>query len=797
MKVLQVIRSATFCEDLMKKNLFCLVFFVSIIGAQKNVAAQDIEPLQGSQIETRLDSLGEYYGSTIISKDNVPVAVSGDFTVRFKHFDYATPSLMQVSGNNSEKMRTLVNSALNALVVVSPSSYLSVFSSFYLPFDFSGFFTNHAALNPNSANFDTGERVQGFHPATDFYGATINENMLVGMDMRGGSFGVTLLMGGVIWTNQSPLSMWERETNQRFISQYELYEEEKVVSTYYKEKGFKPVKEGGRAFWTNRSFGGLLLDVHTLPFNLKGQLMLSQPNKIDIGTRDGLRLGSVDGTETELRGTYDYRGTAIGGRFAKEKIDFGEASLTLGANYMGVDFDPELIYETASFGSFGNANEGVMKYENLRVVSVDLKGNLTQKLFLAFDFAVSWDDTTVFKKNISCAQAGSSFCYNAKESGSATSSPELGLYAKAQSKHWEPITLEFVYLPKNFYSPYSMTNPDRFPGWRKDQFYLGAGTYRYGPNMIGANFKFEPEFNRGRFDVQYGIHKQVEKGDDVIGFKYNLVGRQLWETSFSWTRHNPYFHLDSGLTKGSGLHYVNRLAGVDVTAKHKLTDRTGGLRSGYGETWDAFTPFESAQNAMNCSQLNFYGSGNEAECNMPTSVKWNSTLAIDMGYDIGHWFGTDRNIMLQLFTSLSGVSKSFVPVAYTDKYSSDMLMWGWFTQAEPAVAITPTLHGILIFGFENFRAEKAYVSIEGIGSPAGTAYNGLYPAYDGEFKNGIYYQLSPINILHTALGFGFDWDFAARAGLHFRYKYLTNNDENLPQNNWKAHHVQAETKVWF
>ncbi|MCL2102076.1 MAG: hypothetical protein FWH22_10240, partial [Fibromonadales bacterium] len=160
-------------------------------------------------------------------------------------------------------------------------------------------------------------------------------------------------------------------------------------------------------------------------------------------------------------------------------------------------------------------------------------------------------------------------------------------------------------------------------------------------------------------------------------------------------------------------------------------------------------------------------------------------------------FKTDRNIMLQLYAALSGVSSSFIPVAYTDKYDSDMLMWNLFVQSEPAIAITPNLHGVLILGFEMFRAEKAYAELSDVYIknlpviPGNHAYGGLYPA-------GFYdYKLSPINILHTALGFGFDWDFAARAGLHFRYRYLTSNDENLPQNDWKSHYVQAETKVWF
>jgi len=770
------------------KILLGLFFFVSFVYAQESAEA------------VNLDSLGEYASSTVIGKDASPVAVSGDFAVRFAHMDYAKTATLQ----GSEQMRTFVNSALNASIVVSPASFLTLFTNFYLPFDFSGFFTNQQAFTPNTGNIgSTGERVQWFHPSSDFYGVSVSENMLAGLDMRGGMFGATLLMGGVIWTTQSPLTVYERETSPRFISQYELYEEEKVVSSYYKEKGFKPVKEGGRAFWTNRSFGGMLLDVHTLPWNLKGQLLLSQPNSVDIGTRDGLRLNTRDNSELAMVGTYDYRGTVIGGRFAKEKIDFGQASLTLGANYMGITFDPEQIYETNVFPYVYYPDSSV-KFENLRVASLDLKGNINPQFFLSFDLAFSWDDTTKFyptdpsclPTNANIALAPSSpRCYDASQYSSSPSSPVFGFYIKAQDKHWKPITLEFIYLPKDFYSPYSMANPDRVSAWRKDQFYVGAGTFRYGPNMMGANVKLEPEFDRGRFDVQYGVHSQVEEGADIISFKYDLLGRYLWETSTSWTRHKPFFNADSGYNDKLR-RYTYRVAKDPQDPKYKLSDQQGGLRSGYGETWDSFAPYENAQDAFSCAQYGYYSDPKEP-CNMPTHLKWNSTVAIDMGYDIGHWFGTNRNIMLQLYTALSGVSTSFVPVAYTDKYDDGMLMWNWFAQSEPAIAITPNFHAILIFGFEMFRAEKAYAEL----NLNYTNYGGTPPpsSYRELYKKGIIYdyKLSPINILHTSLGFGFDWDFAARAGLHFRYRYLTSKDENLPQNDWNVHYVQAETKVWF
>jgi len=763
------------------KILFSLFFFISFVYAQSE-----------SDIEARLDSLGEYASSTVIGKDDSPVAVSGDFTVRFYHYDYAKTGTLQ--GSNG--MRTFVNSALNAFIVVSPASYLTVFSNLYLPFDFGGFFSNQQAFKPNAENFgNSGERVPYFHPSADFYGTSLNETMLAGMDMRGGTFGATLFMGGVIWTTQSPLTIYERETSPRFISQYELYEEEKVVSTYYKEKGFKPVKEGGRAFWTNRPFGGILLDVHTLPWDLKGQVLLSQPNSVDIGTRDGMRLNTRDNSELAMIGTYDNRGRVVGWRFAKEKIDFDQASLTVGANYMGITFDPEQIYEQTTY-SVLKYPDSSLKFENLHIASIDLKGNINPQFFLSFDVAFSWDDTSSFRPVFPCSPASSNEnCYDANNYNSSISTPALGFYVKAQDKHWKPITLELIYLPKDFYSPYSMSNPDRVSAWRKDQFYVGAGTFRYGPNMVGANIKLEPEFDRGRFDIQYGIHKQVEEGADIINFRYNLIGRYLWETSTSWTKHKPFFRADSGNAEPTD-RYTYRVAAGYTRPVYKLGDQVGGLRSGYAETWDAFVPYENAQDAFYCSQLNFFQGNSDVPCNMPTSEKWNSSVAIDMGYDIGHWFGTDRNVMLQLYTALSGVSKSFIPVAYTDKYDNDMLMWNWFVQSEPAIAFTPKLHGVLILGFEMFRAEKAYAEL---GIKASNNSNLAPPMpYSGIYPGGLYeYKFSPINILNTAIGLGFDWDYAARAGLHVRYKYLTNNDQNLPQNNWNVHYVQAETKVWF
>ncbi|WP_405337580.1 hypothetical protein [Fibrobacter sp.] len=718
---------------------------------------------QLERVDARMDSLAEYAASTVVGKDDRPVAISGDLTMRLKHFDYYESSDLQMS----DQQRTIVQSALNVGIVVSPSSFLTVFSNLYLPFDFSGYFQNSNATQPNSGEFNHAERVPFGH-WTDYYGIATNENMLAGIDVRAGGFGATFQAGGVIWANSSPLTMWERETMARFASQYETFEDEKVVSTYYKEKNFHPVKEGGRAFWTNRSFGGLFLDVHTLPYNMKAQFMLSQPMDADIATRDGTRMLGGQPGELEMVGTYDFDGMVYHGRVAKEKIEVAGADMTVGANYLGVTFENTAIYEPEY--TFKDADGNPYIVDN-HVASIDIKGNLTPKFYLMMDLALSWDDSTRFKP----IESEEIYAKNEKEFySSSNSTPAFGLYIKAQDKHWEPITLEAVYLTPDFYSPFGMTDPSRYRTWRQDKFYVGAGTFRYGPNMVGANIKVEPQIELGRFDVQYGIHRQLEKGDDMIDFKYNLNGRAMWESSNSWTKFKTLFTADSG----NGSDKARNVARVGAKSTDKLNNREGGLRGGTWELWEGFVPYNSAEEA--------------AAEDAPQHAKWNVSLVLDAGYEVGHFFGIQRNIMMSVYTALSGVSTTFSPLAYSPN-QKDMLAWDWFVQSEPAVAITSTIHGLLILGLEKICAPNAYVirTINASLPVSGSAYPAAYK------KGAFIYEEAPIDITQTALGFGLDWDFTPRAGLHFRYKWMTSSDEFLPENDWKGHYFAVETKMWF
>ena len=440
--------------------------------------------LQLDSIHASLDTLSSNMESTLLGKDDLPVAVSGFMAFRVKNFHYSNTS----PAFASDKARMAVDAIFKANIVAMPNSYMTLWTNFAFPFDLSGTFGNKYATQPTGVpTYD--ERVLYDH-STDYYSSTIDEEFNVGADIRAGVFGAYITAGGVIWMNSSPLTIWERETAPRFAWQYELFEDEKTVSTYYKEKVFKPVKEGGRAFWTNRSFGGVFANVYQLPYNMKAQLLVSQPMDADMGTRDGLRLYAGQPGELETYGLHDMRGSIYHARIAKEKI---LDNLTVGANYIGVVFDKGIIYEDEFPGQWITAGYDPMLL-NTHVASIDVKGNITPKLYLMADIALSMTDSINFYESEEAAHGFADDAYN-----SAMATPQVGVYIKAQSKYIDgwPITVEGIYLPKDFYSPYSLSNPSRFTSWRKDEAYLNGGSLRYTPNMMGLNLKLEPTFNRG------------------------------------------------------------------------------------------------------------------------------------------------------------------------------------------------------------------------------------------------------------------------------------------------------------
>jgi hypothetical protein len=200
---------------------------VSLVLATCVASAFALPPqLQLDSIHANIDTLSGNMESTLLGKDDLPVAVSGYMAFRVKNFHYSERSPWIAA----DYARTPVDALLNMDVIAMPNSYMTLWTHMTFPYDLTGAYSNHLGSQPTDAPTND-ERVL-FDHSTDYYSTTINEEFNVGVDIRAGVFGAYVTAGGVIWASASPLTMWERETAPRFSWKYELFEDEKTVSTY-------------------------------------------------------------------------------------------------------------------------------------------------------------------------------------------------------------------------------------------------------------------------------------------------------------------------------------------------------------------------------------------------------------------------------------------------------------------------------------------------------------------------------------------------------------------------------------
>ena len=178
----------------MRKKITSLLL-ASCVGASWALTPQ----LQLDSIHASLDTLSSNMESTLLGKDDLPLAVSGYMAFRVKNFHYSERS----PWTGSDYARTPVDALLNMSIVAMPNSYVTLWTNLAFPFDLSGTYGNLLSKTPTNAPTED-ERVLWDH-STDYYGPTINEEFNVGVDIRAGVFGAYVTAGGVIWANPSPL----------------------------------------------------------------------------------------------------------------------------------------------------------------------------------------------------------------------------------------------------------------------------------------------------------------------------------------------------------------------------------------------------------------------------------------------------------------------------------------------------------------------------------------------------------------------------------------------------------------
>ena len=101
-----------------------------VVGASAKLAPE----AQMAAVEENSEGLVENMESTLMGKDDLPLAVSGYMAFRLKNFHYSEPSPYV----RNDLARTNVDAVLNVNVVAMPNSYMTLWTNLSIPFDLSG-----------------------------------------------------------------------------------------------------------------------------------------------------------------------------------------------------------------------------------------------------------------------------------------------------------------------------------------------------------------------------------------------------------------------------------------------------------------------------------------------------------------------------------------------------------------------------------------------------------------------------------------------------------------------------------
>ena len=606
--------------------------------------------------------------------------------------------------------------------------------------------------------------------------ATIHEDMCAGLAIRTIPASFWLKMGNILWTEASPLTIWKaqpRNTGWDFLP----YEIEQPINRYYDYNIAKGAKEG-RASWNKKALNGIDLESINLPWDLYLNAIYGIYERYDSDERefvdwsnDIAYAGDWPQTQAKQRGVGNTYNQVFHLRLAKNKLFDG---MTIGINYMNFivqdDIKNNPLFSATFFGSrspYINGASGTRDtafYKQPQVVSVDVKGPVNSHLDIQADLALSVVDSTLIR-------------YDSVASHEWKSASPLApaFYGHLKSTYALPANLDVACITKDFYSPMSFAAPtDAFFPFGANL--LGAGKFLargeaspYAQNMAGALVSIMPDLGSGHFKLSYGQHFQLQTARDLIFFPYRLNGQDYW--SLFQSSYNRW---------GIGLfdailpaRYAKRLGDEsypsNVSASNTGGPDAGGIRQDYLSTYEGFVPYESAsQAAANSAEKTTIFT---RSVNVPQHRKYTFNLELDASYDLGPLVGYNKDFYISGYGAINGVSTEFTPIALSQK---NQQLWSWYVRSEPAFEFSDKFYLIGMIGFENWRADNAYMNLPVIGITR-----------------------VPINYYDYAYGIGFDWEMASRVGLHTRIKWMQHEDLNYTDNNWATPIISSEIKMWF
>ncbi len=731
------------------------------------------------------DLLESKVRSTLMFGGSSPVSFMGEARLKVQDHSFSDYPLLIKENRNWTAANWEGNESMFRLgMVVRPNRNTVLWSKIGFQNTMPGIYLNPEVLADNIE--ETGfSPVQTRHDKSNVT-ANIHEDMSAGIALRSTPASAWLKMGNVLWTQSSPLTIWKTQPR-TFAWDYLPFEIEQPISRYY-EYNIAKGEKSGRSAWNKKPFNGIQIESINLPWDLYFNFVYGTLERYDnfeeeyVDWSNDVAYADQSGPEKALGYGDSYR-HLVHFRLSHPRPIPGLKNVMVGLNYAAIRYRKD-VFTNAQFiadvkrSSYFKENDRLF-YKNNNVLSVDLKGDINPRLSLHMDVAFNLLDTTFLGEGtdtITTQVDDSTTTTTFRDYPVYTNNTQdltPAVYAKITSRYFVPVELDLAYISPGFYSPFSFSTP-------LDAFYpfgsnlVGPGKFisrgegsSYTQNMMGAQISVKPEVGYGHLKIIYGQHKQIQASRDMLYLPYRLIGQDLssvFHTSYTrWGNGLVDGPLDNPVTGSKGDLYLKRLG--DMTSRFEV----GGYISDFLSFYEGFVPFESAQAA----DSNFF----RIPGYMPSHVKWTYNFAIDASYDISDFIGYANDFFLGGYLCVNGISTEFTPMAFSGK---DQMLWSIYSRFEPAIAITPKFYILGLLGYENWQAPIAYMKIE-----------------DDMISRNAPATMVPIDYVDMAYGIGFDWDFAARMGLHGRLKWISHEDKNYSDNNWKGRFASGEIKFWF
>jgi len=793
------------------------------------VGIEDVKKSQDS-IQLNIDNLETYVRNNLFSSGSKPVMFTGEARIKIidtKFDDSIHAPYMGLDLHNLMAGWEGNESAIRLGMIVRPNGNVIMWSKLGFNTTFTGYYNKDFLTNLWNAT-DPYFTYQ-IHHDKDNNPIFIQEDMSAGIAIRYPSFSMWARMGNVLWVQASPLTIWKAQPR-TFAWDYLPFEIEQPIAKYYEYNIVKGIKEG-RAAWNKKPFQGIQFESINLPWGLYFNAIMAkfenydnmEPNYVDFATDRGLAETNL----TELKGLiknypYYYKSTGINDTYRwmyhlrlSKSFSKGE----WGFNYVGIRYDQSYIYLGLTRNYLNSPGQppksaffydsSLAYYKNVDVVSTDYKGSL-KDIDVHFDFAVSKVDTQYFAgiKDSSGKKYIGAQLTN-KVSGSAP-----GFYANLKYKTFViPFGIEFIYVPKYFYSPFSFVAPHEcmIPYGAN---LLGAGKFvargeasPYVSNMTGLNITLDPKINDGHARLNIGYHGQIENGLDAIYFPYILNGATL-QTSIqsTYTRWGnglvdepdilgfaPFGTVPYSVTREDYV-YRNRLGVLPYYyTRLKGIGDVGGLIIDYLGAYEGFVAFDDSTTAYNTNFIRNYTPDSLSQYDI-FHKKSTQNITLDIAINLSNYIGLTKPLYLGMFYgyfSIANKTGQFIPIF--DKNNENLVLSGSLIRFEPAFGLTKQFYILGVLGIEKWYSYKAWAAVDQ--TTGEVISSSLYTT--GYYPITVSVERKPIDFTDKLLGIGFDWDFAPRVGFHFRASTFSHDDKEIPINNYEGRMLSGELKMYF